>query len=186
MSRSSPPFLLQALCLALAWIGCAGAQDTRATAGEWQIKCAFIYNFTKFVEWPAESLADPTAPIVIGVLGERARVDELQALVKDRKVNAHPLVVRSVRTADEARATQVLFVSAEEEQRFALIRAAIADSPVLTVGESPYFSVSTGAIGFVQDGDQLRFEINVDVADRARLRISAQLQKLATAVHHLR
>jgi hypothetical protein len=89
--------------------------------------------------------------------------------------------VRTVRTLAEARATQLLFVSAAEESRYAAMRSELADSPVLTVGESPSFSV-TGAIGFVQEGEKLRFEINVDIAERSHLKISSQLQKLAIAV----
>ena len=86
-----------------------------------------------------------------------------------------------MRTVAEARATQLLFVTAAEESRYAAMRSELADSPVLTVGESPAFSV-TGTIGFVQEGEKLRFEINVDIAERSQLKISSQLQKLAIAI----
>jgi hypothetical protein len=101
-----------------------------------------------------------------------------------RTVKGRPIVVRTVRTADEVRATQLLFVTAAEEAHFRALRTQIVDSPVLTVGESPSFS-ATGAIGFVQQGEKLRFEINIDVAQRSQLKISSQLQKLATAVRRL-
>jgi hypothetical protein len=172
--------MFAALCiLALAR---GAAADTRVPAAdEWQIKSAFIYNFTKFVEWPQTALGAPSQPIVIGVLGDKALVQRLAAVVAGRNVNGRTLEVRPVRTAAEARATQVLFVTAAEETRYAALRSELADSPVLTVGETPSFSV-TGAIGFVQDGERLRFEINVDIAERSHLKISSQLQKLAAAI----
>jgi hypothetical protein len=174
------PSLLAALCLFA--IAPGAVADARATsAGEWQIKSAFIYNFTKFVEWPEAALGEPTQPIVIGVLGEKPLAQQLAAVVAGRNVNGRSIEVRPVRTASEARATQLLFVTAAEESRYAAMRDELADSPVLTVGETPSFSV-TGAIGFVQEGEKLRFEINVDIAERSHLKISSQLQKLAAAV----
>lgn len=173
------PLILAAIC---AFAACdAGADSRMPSAGEWQIKSAFIYNFTKFVEWPQTALATESQPIVIGVLGEATLAQQLAALVADRNVNGRAIEVRVVHTAAQARATQVLFVSAEEEARYTAMRDELSDSPVLTVGESPSFSV-TGAIGFVQDGEKLRFEINADIAERSHLKISAQLQKLAIAI----
>jgi hypothetical protein len=171
--------ILAALCILA--ISRGAAADVRApSADEWQIKSAFIYNFTKFVEWPDAALG-ASQPIVIGVLGEKPLAQQLAAVVAGRNVNGRSIEVRSVRTAAEARATQLLYVAAAEESRYAAMRDELADSPVLTVGETPSFSV-TGAIGFVQEGEKLRFEINVDIAERSQLKISSQLQKLAAVV----
>jgi hypothetical protein len=172
--------MLAAVC-ALAMSSGVAADQRASSAGEWQIKSAFIYNFTKFVEWPEAALGSPAQPIVIGVLGEQALAQGLAAVVAGRNVNGRTIEVRPVRTVTEARATQLLFVSAAEEARYVAMRAELADSPVLTVGESPSFSV-TGAIGFVQEGEKLRFEINIGIAERSHLKISSQLQKLAIAV----
>jgi hypothetical protein len=174
--------LLLMLAVACAFtVGNAAADSRTPSASEWQIKSAFIYNFTKFVEWPPTALASPSQPIVIGVLGEPALAQRLAAVVAGRNVNGRQIEVRVVQTAAQARVMQMLFVTAEEDTRYAAMRAQLADSPVLTVGESPAFSVM-GVIGFVSDGEKLRFEINADIAERAGLKLSAQLQKLAIAV----
>jgi hypothetical protein len=172
--------MLAALCM-LALSRAAAADARVPAADEWQIKSAFIYNFTKFVEWPEAALGAPSQPLVIGVLGEKPLAQQLAAVVAGRSVNGRSIEVRPVRTAAEARVTQLLFVAAAEESRYVSMRSELADSPVLTVGETPSFSV-TGAIGFVQDGEKLRFEINVDIAERAHLKISSQLQKLAATI----
>jgi hypothetical protein len=162
----------------------AGAADgaAAAPAREYEIKAAFLYNFTKFVDWPAQSFANADTPIVIGVLGDSPCVQALERLVKDRKVNGRPIVVRRIASAAEAKVTQMLFVGSAQEEQFAGMEPAIASLPVLTVGESPGFATLGGAIDFVPQGDNIRFEINIGVAERAGLKISAQLQKLATAV----
>src|SRR6478672_2249385 len=79
---------------------CCRAQDS--PPGEYQIKAAFIYNFAKFVEWPASALPTPTSPIVIGVLGENPFGDTLEKTVHNKAVEDHPLQVKFFQNAGEA------------------------------------------------------------------------------------
>jgi hypothetical protein len=177
--------VLQALALLWAVPSNAGAADGAAAAPgrECEIKAAFLYNFTKFVDWPAQTFSNADAPIVMGVLGDSPCVQALERLVKDRKVNGRTLVVRRIASAAEAKVTQMLFVGAAQEAQFAGLEPALHSLPVLTVGESPGFATLGGTIDFVPQGDKIRFEINIDAAEHAGLKISAQLQKLAAAVH---
>jgi hypothetical protein len=176
--------VLQALALLWALPSNAGAADGAAAAPgrECEIKAAFLYNFTKFVDWPAATFANADAPIVIGVLGDSPCAQALERLVKDRKVNGRAIVVRRIASGEEAKATQVLFVGLAHEAQFAGLQPAIRLLPILTVGESSGFPILGGAIEFVPQGDKIRFEINIDAAEHAGLKISAQLQKLATVV----
>ena len=153
---------------------------------EYQIKAAFLYNFTKFVEWPPERFPDPSGPIVIGVLGWNSNPfgQELINLVKDKKVGGRPVIVKSVETPEEASAVHVLFVSAGLELRWAKAAQSAHSTGVLTVGESAQFSAAGGIITFMIKEDNVRFEINQAAGENAGLKISAQLLKLATAVHH--
>jgi len=150
---------------------------------ETQIKCAFLYNFAKYVEWPEGRFANDAEPIVVGLFGDSLLQDELETTVRNRKVNGHPILVRRVITAAEVRATHILFVAASEDLHFATIRKQLGDDAVLMVGESPAFLSHGGSIRFVIDDERLRFEINAGAAERAHLKISSQLQKLATIVH---
>ena len=172
-------FLLALLLLQLA-LG-AHAQTSR----EDQIKAAFVYNFTKFIEWPSTSFANANAAIVIGVLGDSPMAAVLGDVVRDRKVNGRPIVVRTIQGAADAGSIHVLFVSAAENSRWAQIQAAIETRPVVTVGESPSFAQSGGTINFVVQSDKLQFVINMTAAERSGVKISAQLQKLAAAVQRV-
>ena len=149
---------------------------------EYQIKAAFVYNFTKFVSWPAQSFAAADSPIVVGVLCQTAIAAELETTVKNRKVNGRAIAVLRMNGPEQAASTNMVFVCASEDAQFAAVRKAIATSPVLTVGESASFGQQGGMINFVLEGDKIRFEINTDSAENAGLKISAQLQKLAVAI----
>ena len=148
-------------------------------AKEHEVKAAFLYNFLKFVEWPAARFQETNAPLVIGVVGTSPITAALEATVRNRTINGRPLVVKAVKTPEEARAVLSLFVPGSEDERLEAWLTSLNGSSVLTVGESAAFAKQGGIINFVLDGDKLRFEINMDVARRAGLKISAQLQKLA-------
>ena len=147
-----------------------------------QIQAAFLYNFARFVEWPAGTFRAKGSPLMIGILGESAISAELEVIVQGRRINGRPILVKNVATPDEARAVQILFVAVTQEERYAALQGDIRDAPVLTVGESPGFARTGGAIVFVQHEGKLRFEIDAAAVDATRLKVSGELQKLATVV----
>lgn len=158
------------------------AETGDSVAKEYQIKAAFLYNIPKFVEWPVTSFASSSDPIIIGVFGNSPFGDQLEIIVKDRKINGRGIVVKHLFNVEDVKMTHLLFISATDDKRFAAIKAVIQNSPVLTVGESTVFADAGGAINFVLINDKVRFEINTAAAELAGLKISAQLQKLATTI----
>ena len=149
---------------------------------EHPVKAAFIYNFFKFVEWPASRFQETNSPFLIGVVGKGPITAALKAAVQDRKINGRDFIVQAVATPEEARAAHLLFVAAAEDKQLDKLLKALASSSVLTVGESEEFARQGGMICFVLENGKIRFEINMDSAQRAGVKISAQLQKLARTV----
>jgi hypothetical protein len=153
---------------------------------EYQLKAAFIYNFTKFVEWPARSPATNANPIIIGVLGASPFGDELEKIVRGRSVNGRPLEVKHLDSVEQASGVDLLFVPRSQESRLAGRVPALNAAGVLTVGESPAFAAADGIITFTTEADKIRFEINNGEAESGGLRISSNLLKLAAEVKQRR
>jgi hypothetical protein len=151
-------------------------------AKEHEVKAAFVYNFFKFVEWPSGRVQETKAPFVIGVVGKGNITTGLESTVRERDINGHPLIVKTVETPEAARTVHLLFICAAEDNRLVELLPTLAGSGVLTVGESEAFAQQGGIITFVREGETLRFVINMDSAERAGLKISAQLQKLAKTI----
>jgi hypothetical protein len=152
-------------------------------AKEYQIKAAFLYNFVKYVEWPARRFAAEDSPIVIGILGANPFGEVLAGIVKNRKVNGRSIEVKVVSTAADAATVHALFVGIHQDGRLAAMIGPLRDAAVLTVGESRAFIAAGGVIAFVFEGDKVRFEVNLPSAQESDLKISAQLLKLASAVY---
>lgn len=171
------------LLLALAGAGAGRAAESAGPAQEHQLKAAFLYNFTKFVDWPPRRFARPESPLIIAVLGKNPFADAVRELARDRRVNGRPVHFRRLDTPEAAaREAHLVFIPAAEEARYAPALAALHAAGVLTVGESAGFAAAGGAITFVMQEDKVRFVINLAAAQAAQLRVSAQLQKLASRI----
>jgi hypothetical protein len=151
-------------------------------ASEYEVKAAFLYNFAKFVEWPPEELAAPDAPLAICLLGTDPFGRTLDQIVADKQIVGHPLLVKRIKDAGQAEGCQILFVGASEPAAMARLAPMLARHGVLTVGEMEGFAQQGGVIQFVIQDNKVRFQINTVAADKAGLKISAQLLKLALSV----
>ena len=161
---------------------CAGVSAAEPPALEYQVKAAFILNFAKFVEWPAQAFADAEAPLSIGIFGEDPFGEVLDQMSRDSKLNGRSVVIRRSRFLHELENCQILFFSRSEEASLVESLEALKGSSVLTVGESENFAERSGVIGFVRQDNKVRFEINLASARRAQLKISSKLLSLASEV----
>jgi hypothetical protein len=152
------------------------------SADEYQVKAAFLYNFAKFVEWPAHAFKSPEDPVVICVMGRSPFGPLLEQAVSGKQIEGRPLAVREIAEIREAVACQILFVAAGEKKRVPAILDQIKTGAVLTVGETQNFAAAGGVINFKLEDGKVRIEVNVYAAERAKLRISSKLLSLAKIV----
>lgn len=160
-----------------------GANALRAAPSkEYRIKAAFLYNFTKFIEWPPRHFATDSQPIVIGVVGRNPFDSELEDLVRGRKVNGREIVVKVFESGAGAETADLLFIGVGAEPLLDELIEKLRTRAVLTVGESSRFTALGGTITFTVEREKVRFEIDEAAAKRGGVKLSAQLLKLAASV----
>jgi len=147
---------------------------------EYQVKAAFLLNFTKFVEWPPAAFTDEHSPLAICILGEDPFGNALSEIVKGEAVNGREIVIQRIGRAPAPKACQVLFVSRSEKE----VRRLLSDlSPgVLTVGEGEKFLQDGGVVAFVIENRRVRFDIDQSAAAKATLTVSSRLMNVARSV----
>jgi hypothetical protein len=158
-----------------------GASAQAASVPESQIKAAFLYNFVKFFEWPADALGEEGHPFALCVLGESSISRDLQQFASNKSVDGHPLQVRMLQHLTQARDCRIVFVGAGEDVADHSL-ARLAEERALTVGEIPGFCSHGGVVNFWTEGDHVRFEVNPKAADKAHVRASSKLLRLARIV----
>ena len=164
---------------ASAGANCVEAQNPPS---EYQLKAAFLYNFTRFVEWPTAAFPDPAGPFALCVLGADPFGSDLDQTIVGKTVNERPLVVRRLQNAQDLGRCHLLFISASEQGRLPQIFAMLRSRKVLTVSEVPGFTESGGIINLLLEDQRILFEINLDAAEQAELEISSKLLRLAKGV----
>lgn len=154
----------------------------RRAAGEYEVKAAYLYNFAKFVEWPAAAFESERSPLVFCVVGQDPFGDSLQAVLGNEKIGQRELMVLKARSIDDPEVCHVLFASRSERARFDQVLAPVRDAGVLTVGDADGFLEAGGLVELTLDGERVRFEINGPAAERSPLKISSRLLRLARIV----
>ena len=150
---------------------------------EYRIKAAYLINFTRYIDWPAEAFHTSTAPITICVLGTDPFGSLLDAALAGRTSQGRPLAGRRIRSAQEATGCQLVFVSRAAWNPNEWPSREPVRPGVVTVGESEEFARRGGVIGFVIVNETVRFVVNREAQERAGLRISSRMLALAASVY---
>jgi hypothetical protein len=160
----------------------AAPQDPAKKMPEYELKAGFLYNFAKYVEWPADAFEKPDTPISIGIVGTDPFGPALEKTLKDRSAQDRKFSITRFRDAAEIKRCHILFIPKTEKRRVADILKKVEAWPSLTVGEEEEFARSGGAVNILIEEEKPRLEVNPDAAEKAKLKIHARLLKLATIV----
>jgi hypothetical protein len=151
------------------------AQDVTEPA----LKAAFIYNFARFTEWPADAMANG-APLVLCVLGDPAIGGALERAVEERTLAGRSIGVSQAAPGGRSLAgCHIAYVAGVTASEAAKVVAGLRDAPVLTISEVEGFTKMGGIAQFFFENGQLRFDVQLASAKRARLQISSKLLALA-------
>jgi hypothetical protein len=146
---------------------------------EYQVKAAFLLNFTKFIDWPPSPPGNAGPSFEICILGDDPFGTVLDQMLEGETLRGQNVAVQRVRRPVPA-SCRVLFISKGERDLEGLLPS--LGPGVLTVSEDNAFLRDGGMIGFVVENHRVRFDINQTVAGRAGLRISSKLLKVARSV----
>ncbi|MGA7524127.1 MAG: YfiR family protein [Acidobacteriaceae bacterium] len=143
------------------------------------VEAAYLYNFGKFVRWPAGSAQ---GPLLICVAAQDSFTQALAPLVAGEQIDQRPLQVKAVDDPSKVSGCSMLFIGLTDPGRIDAFLAAVEGKPILTVGDVPDFLVRGGTIQFVLMEDHIRFSVNLSAASRSGLDLSSELLKVAVSV----
>ena len=171
--------LLAGVLLALVLSG--AAPHAQATL-EHEVRAAFLYNFTRFIDWPTGAM--PEDRFRICVLGDERLAAAVEAMVAGERVQSRPIALLTGTPADGLRGCQILYVAGTDLERTSKgsMLTAVRNAPVLTVGESPAFLSRGGAIRFVLEDNRVRFDVSLPALQQAGLTASSKLLRVARTV----
>jgi hypothetical protein len=167
-------FMAGVLAFAIPGLVWRGTTLEAGPVSDSQVKAAFLFNFAKFVSWPAPG----EGPLVVGIAGDDAFAQIVTQTVRGRSVNGRELQTRRLADGDDPSGCQVVFVGVMRPHDAADWLRRVR-GPVLTVGETVQFLRDGGMVRFYIENKNVRFQINQKNAEAAGLKISSQLLTLA-------
>jgi YfiR/HmsC-like len=167
-----------AFVIVLGAMTCAFASPTP----EYQVKAAFLFNFSQFVSWPPRALGSANSPIIIAVLGQDPFGPDLDAIVSGERVNGHPFVVRRVSDVSEVDGCHILFIARSESAQLPEILHSLRGRAILTVSDIDGSAQSGVMIDLVTQDHHVRMHVNLAAARASGLTVSSQLLRLAQII----
>lgn len=150
-----------------------------ASAQEYQLKAAFLYNFAKQTEWPVEAFTAADAPLQICAFGGDAIAGAMQGL-EGKAAGTRKIMTKALAKAEDAKSCHMIFLDENYSAEFGKLQAALGTAPVLTVGEQANFTQAGGIMSLVKSNNKIQVKLNIKAAQQARLKLSPQLLKLAS------
>jgi hypothetical protein len=173
---------LQCAVAALVYLLFAGASALgQHKPSEYQVEAAYLYNFARFVEWPAKG-TNAGGAFTICVLGEDPFGPALETTLAGETIGNQRVAARRISSPQMSGDCRILFISSSEAKRLDRIIDALDKNAVLTVSDIAQFSQRRGMIQFVLEENRIRFEVNLTATQRAGLSLSSELLKVATVV----
>jgi len=152
------------------------------TLSEYQVKAAFLFNFTKFLDWPANAFRSAQSGIAICLIGEDPFGKTLDELVKGQNVGGRNFTVRRLPQIPRDDSCQVAFLGGMDKSRAEQALAPVKNLPILTVVDNEDGGDPGAIIGFIVEDSKVRFNINLEAAEKVGIKLSSKLLKLAKTV----
>jgi hypothetical protein len=156
------------------------AQDDR-TQIAYRIKAGFLFNFLKFTDWP-EAASAPGSPYRIAVAADDITFALIAGALAGKTVQDRAVSVTRATDASPGNSPHLLFLARSAPPAARALANDYTARPVLTVGETEGFARQGGILNFVLVEEAVRFEVNLVAAQRAGLRISSRISKMAILV----
>lgn len=158
------------------------SQSAEKTLTLEQVKAAFIYNFSLFVEWPPHALEDENAPFIIGILGDDPFGESLDNALKGKLLKERRYQIKRSKWISDIADSHILFISPSAVHDMESILNKISGKAVLTIGDYPGLASKGVMVNFYIEDEKVRFEININAVRQAGLKVSSKLLRLGKII----
>lgn len=161
-----------------------GGERSRAQTNtdEYRVKADFIFHFAQLVDWPPDAQPGTDNSLFLCTLGDDPFQGALEGTLAGKAIGKRVVRIRHLGEPKDMQACQILFLGKAQSKRIPMLVTNLHNAPVLTVGETAGFLEAGGMIDFLLEENKVRFDINLNAAESARLKIRSRLLILAQHV----
>ena len=174
-------FLLGLLFCPLCLISSSTLLRAQEASQEFQLKAAFLVNFTRFITWPEQAFSPLQQELNLCVAGKNPFGSALNS-VEHKNINGHAISIVYAESLRKPQQCHLLYVSSSEKSDLQSLLSHLDHQPVVTISDIPGFVDAGGSIEFVIKEDRLSFIINNSELKQRGIQAGASMLDLATSV----
>jgi hypothetical protein len=144
---------------------------------EYAVRTAFVFNLTKYVEWPRASTS-----LTIGFIGDGPMGEALKSMLPGKTSESRPLQVLLLPSDEALDRCDLIYISYSSPKKIRAALDRLGNRSILTVGETDSFTKAGGMVGLVRVGEQMQIQVNTAATQAARLKVSSRLLNLSSVV----
>lgn len=153
--------------------------SSKAQTTDYRFHSVFIYNFTKYIQWP-ESYQ--SGDFIIGVLGNSPISTELEKLAANKTVGKQKIVIQRFKSINEVGTCHILFVPGPGSNNFDSVKEKLKGKSTLVITEKSGLAQKGSGINFILLENKWKFELNESATQSAGLKVSRELSQMAISV----
>jgi hypothetical protein len=151
----------------------------KASAQDYKFHSVFMYNFTKYIQWPS---AYQSGDFVIGVLGDSPIIESLEKMAENKTVGTQKFaIVKYGSTADISKC-HMLFIPSGKSGDLAQALDKVAGQSTLVITEKAGMGKKGSSINFILVDGKWKFELNRGATEKSSLKVSGELARLAIEI----
>lgn len=139
----------------------------------------FLYNFTKYIQWPASY---QQGDFVIGVYGDSPIREHLQNIASNKKAGTQNFVIKTFSSPEQITQCHMLYLPNSESKHLDAIKARLKGQSTLIITERDGMAAKGSNINFILVDGKVKFELNREATANANLKVSSELSRLAIII----
>ncbi len=165
------------ICLVFAFLSIL---TVRSFTQEDKFKALYMYNFTKYLEWPASK---QSGDFIIGVYGSSPIIGELEIISQKSKIGNRNLVVKKIATPDEMEGCNIAYFPTDKSSKAAELYMKFSGSGVVLITDKPGMAKEISCINYIMKDGKQQFEINKSNIEKQGVKVNSVLMTLGIVVN---
>ncbi len=148
-------------------------------AQEEKFKAVFMYNFTRYLDWPSEKKA---GDFIIGVFGSSPIIDELNIIAQKRKVGVQKIVVKEIENPEDFKYCNIVYLPENNSSEISSVSQSCSAQGVVLITNQKGLAQTYSCINYVKIDGKQNFEINKTRLEKQGIKVNSALLSLGVQV----
>jgi hypothetical protein len=150
-----------------------------AKAQDEKFKALFMYNFTKYIEWPSEK---QKGDFIIGVFGNSPIINELSIIAEKRKVGTQQIVIKKISETKDIAVCNIVYVPESKVLKADDVKLQSKTKGVVVITDAPGLAKTFAGINYVKLDGKQNFEINKKNLEEQGVKVNSALLSLGITI----